>query len=54
METGTYYVWSGYVDTFGIKNYAGTINVVAESSSLGQVNVRVSGTSALHNVGGKT
>lgn len=51
-ETGVFYVWSGFVDEWGIKNYAGTIEVVDATSSLGEVSVHVAGVEALHNVGG--
>lgn len=52
-ETGTYYIWSGYVDQWGIKHYAGTINVASASSYAAEVSVRVSGVEALYNVGGR-
>ena len=51
-QLGTFYVWSGYVDVYGIKNYAGQIEVVEKSSSLAQVSVKVDGIEAIYNVGG--
>ncbi|KAL4228989.1 Fibrocystin-L [Mactra antiquata] len=53
-QVGTFYVWSGYVDVWGIKNYAGTINVVSSQSSLGEIDVQVGNAHALHNVGGSS
>jgi len=52
-ETGTFYVWSGFVDEWGIKNYGGTIEVLDAMSSVGEVSVQVNGVEALHDVGGK-
>ena len=40
------------MDEWGIKNYAGQIEVVEKSSSLGEVSVRVAGKEALQAVGG--
>ena len=40
------------MDEWGIKNYAGQIEVVEKSSSLGEVIVRVAGKEALQAVGG--
>ena len=51
-ELGTYYVWSGYVDVWGIKNYAGQIEVVEKLSSVGEIQVTVTGKEALQDVGG--
>ena len=45
-------MWSGYVDEWGIKNYAGQIEVVEKDSSLGEISVRVAGIEALQTVGG--
>ena len=45
-------MWSGYVDVYGIKNYAGQIEVVEKMSKLAEVNVRVDGIESLYNVGG--
>ena len=52
-ELGTYYVWSGYVDAYGIKNYAGQIEVVEKTSKLGEISVKVDGIESLYNVGGE-
>lgn len=52
-ETGTFYVWSGFVDEWGIKNYAGTIEVVDASSSIGEISMTVNDVEALQEVGGK-
>jgi hypothetical protein len=52
-EPGLYYVWSGYVDRWGIKNYAGTIKVENAESSLAEINVKIGGKEALHEIGGK-
>lgn len=51
-QAGIYYVWSGFVDIWGIKNYAGTIEVVPASSSAAEVVVQVGKARALHDVGG--
>lgn len=51
-ETGTFYVWSGYVDSYDIKNYAGTVEVGAAQSRLEQIRVKVGAIEALHDVGG--
>ena len=40
------------MDQWGIKNYAGQIEVVEKSSSLGEISVRVAGKEALQAVGG--
>lgn len=45
---GIYYVWSGFVDVWGIKNYAGTIKVVPASSSNAEITVLVGKAKALH------
>lgn len=52
-QLGTFYVWSGYVDVYGIKNYAGQIEVVEKMSKLGEVSVRVDGIESLYTVGGE-
>ncbi|XP_052286416.1 fibrocystin-L-like [Dreissena polymorpha] len=49
---GTYYVWSGFVDEWGIKNYVGTIEVVPAVPRLVQVNMTLNGVSALHDKNG--
>ena len=51
-QLGTFYVWSGYVDVWGIKNYAGQIEVVEKTSSIGEVRVTVAGKEAIQAVGG--
>lgn len=53
VEVGTYYVWSGFVDSWDIKNYVGTINVVNANSTHGEINVRVGIADAKHTIGGK-
>ena len=40
------------MDKWGIKNYAGQIEVVEKLSSIGEVSVTVSGIEALQDVGG--
>ena len=40
------------MDVYGIKNYAGQIEVVEKSSSLSQVSVKVDGIEAIYDVGG--
>ena len=52
-ETGDFYVWSGYVDEWGIKNYVGTIKVVEPVSVLAEISVTLAGREALHDVGGR-
>ena len=51
-QLGTFYVWSGYVDVYGIKNYAGQIEVVEKTSRLDEVSVMVDGIEAIYDVGG--
>ena len=51
-QLGTFYIWSGFVDEWGIKNYAGQIEVVEKDSSLGEISVRVAEIEALQDVGG--
>ena len=51
-QLGTFYVWSGYVDVWGIKNYAGQIEVVEKTSSIGEVRVTVAGKEAIQAIGG--
>ena len=51
-KLGTFYVWSGYVDVYGLKNYAGQIEVVEKMSKLAEVSVKVDGIESLYNVGG--
>ena len=46
-------MWSGYVDAYGIKNYAGQIEVVEKTSKLGEISVKVDGIESLYNVGGE-
>ena len=45
-------MWSGYVDEWGIKNYAGQIEVVDKLSSMAEVRVTVAGKEAIQDVGG--
>ncbi|WAR05573.1 PKHL1-like protein, partial [Mya arenaria] len=50
-EVGVFYVWSDFVDEWGIKNYAGTIEVVEASASTAKVSVLRAGIEAVYNVG---
>ena len=52
-KLGTFFVWSGYVDAYGIKNYAGQIEVVENMLKLAEIGVRVDGIESLYNVGGE-
>lgn len=52
VTAGRYYVWSGYVDIYGIKNYHGTIEVVSAESKSSEISVKVGKAEALHRVGG--
>ncbi|XP_045210443.2 fibrocystin-L-like isoform X2 [Mercenaria mercenaria] len=49
---GDYHVWSGFVDTWNIKSYSGTILVDNAMSRIEEIRVKVAGIEALHNVGG--
>ncbi|XP_053388767.1 fibrocystin-L-like isoform X2 [Mercenaria mercenaria] len=51
VRTGMYYVWSGFVDIWGIKNYAGTIKVVQANSTSEKISVRVGKAEAEHVTG---
>ena len=51
-QLGTFYVWSGYVDVYGIKNYAGQIEVVEKMSKVAEISVKVDGIESLYSVGG--
>jgi hypothetical protein len=53
VKAGRYYVWSGFVDSYGIKYYHGTIEVVPAQSTFGEVSVKVGRAEALHIVGGE-
>ncbi|XP_060573258.1 fibrocystin-L-like isoform X2 [Ruditapes philippinarum] len=51
-DTGVYYIWSGFVDPFNIKQYAGTVEVGNAESRLEEIMVKVGDIEALHSVGG--
>lgn len=51
-QLGMFFVWSGYVDRYGIKNYAGQIEVVEKTSELVEISVQMDGIEPLYNVGG--
>ena len=47
-QVGEYYVWSGYVDVWGIKNYVGKIVVNSAQTKVVRVNVQVGNANAIH------
>ena len=42
-----YYIWSGYVDLHGLKNYYMTVEVTPAQSRLDDVKTRINGVEAL-------
>ncbi|XP_053372849.1 fibrocystin-L-like [Mercenaria mercenaria] len=52
VQAGIYYVWSGFVDKWEIKNYVGTIEVIPTNSTVEEISLSVGNKEALHDLKG--